>query len=206
MSVEESGRYSYIVALVKFVKETAKEANDPVGVSESREREFSRRGQNKSGKSKGTSRFGEQQQLQALGNQQNQQQQREESCQGTGHGRIDDRGKKQLSRCLCRSAHGLDVCSQFIAMSLRDQLHFVWEKRLCFSCLDGKHAASECKRPSAGYVRGCSGKRCTLLHQSFQGAKKNSGESRSKPYVGSRRGQWKVPVVRAAVHSVRKPR
>lgn len=140
MSVEESGRYSSIVTLVNFVKETAKEANDPVGVSESREREFSRRGQNKSGKSKGTSRFGEQQQLQALGNQQNQQQQRE----GTGHGRIDDRGKKQLSRCLCRSAHGLDVCSQFIAMSLRDQLHFVWEKRLCFSCLDGKHTASEC--------------------------------------------------------------
>ena len=69
------------------------------------------------------------------------------------------------------------MCSQFIAMSLRDQLHFVWEKRLCFSCLDGKHTASECKRPSAGYVRGCSGKRCTLLHQSFQGAKKNSGES-----------------------------
>lgn len=130
MSVEESGRYSSIVTLVKFVKETAKEANDPVGVSESREREFSRRGQNKSGKSKGTSRFGEQQQLQALGNQQNQRQQREESCQGTGHGRIDDRGKKQLSRCLCRSTHGLDVCSQFIAMSLRDQLHFVCEKAL----------------------------------------------------------------------------
>ena len=128
MSVEESGRYSSIVTLVNSVEETAEEANDPAGVSESREREFSQRGQNKSGKSKGTSRFGEQQQLQALGNQQNQQQQREESCQGTGHGRIDDRGKKQLSRCLCRSAHCLDVCSQFIAMSLRDQLHFVWEK------------------------------------------------------------------------------
>ena len=97
MSVEQSGRYSSIVTLVKFVKETAKEANDPVGVSESREREFSRRGQNKSVKSKGTSRFGEQQQLQALGNQQNQQQQQEESRQGTGHDRIDDRGKKQLS-------------------------------------------------------------------------------------------------------------
>lgn len=193
MSVEESGRYSSIVTLVNFVEETAEEANDPVGVWESRERQFSLRGQNKSGKSKGTSRFSEQQQLQALGNQQNQQQQQEESCQGSGHGRIDDRGKKQLSRCLsrclCRSAHGLDVCSQFIAMSLRDQLHFVWEKRLCFSCLDGKHTASECKRPSAGYVRGCSGKRCTLLHQSFRGAKKNSGESRSKPDVGSRRGQ-----------------
>ena len=104
MSVEESGRYSSIVTLVNFVEETAEEANYTVGVSESREREFSRRGQNKSGKSKGTSRFGEQQQLQALGNQQNQQQQREESCQGTGHGRIDDRGKKQLSGCLCRSA------------------------------------------------------------------------------------------------------
>ena len=104
MSVEESGRYSSIVTLANFVEETAEEANYTVGVSESRERECSRRGQNKSGKSKGTSRFGEQQQLQALGNQQNQQQQREESCQGTGHGRIDDRGKKQLSGCLCRSA------------------------------------------------------------------------------------------------------
>ena len=80
------------------------------------------------------------------------------------------------------------MCSQFIAMSLQDQLHFVWEKRLCFSCLDGKHTASECKRPSAGYVRGCSAKRCKLLHQSFQGAKKNSGESQSKPDVGSQKG------------------
>ena len=88
MSVEESGRYSSIVTLVNFVEETAEEANDPVGVSESRETEFSPRGQNKSGKSKGTSRFGEQQQLQVLGNQQNQQQQRGESCQGNGHGRM----------------------------------------------------------------------------------------------------------------------
>ena len=68
ISVEESGRYPSIVTLVNFVEETAEEANDPVGVSESREREFSPRG-----------RFGEQQQLQALGNQQNQSQQREES-------------------------------------------------------------------------------------------------------------------------------
>ena len=30
--------------------------------------------------------------------------------------------------CVEAPAHGLDVCSQFIAMSLRDQLHFVWEK------------------------------------------------------------------------------
>ena len=38
MSVEESRRYSSIVTLVNFVEETAEEANDPVGVSESRER------------------------------------------------------------------------------------------------------------------------------------------------------------------------
>ena len=84
------------------MKETAKEANDPVGVSESREREFSRRGQNKSGKSKGTSRFGEQQQLQALGNQQNQQQQREESCQGKQGRKTADWLKKiPLRACAC---------------------------------------------------------------------------------------------------------
>ena len=168
-SLETTHRYPSIAELVCFVSEAAREVTDPVfGVSENKVRKPERgRG--------GT--FG----VQA-----------DKSQQGPGRwGRgsepkVKDAKIKHDVRRLCRGGHSLSVCSRFRAMSPGEKLSFVWGKRLCFSCFDGRHVASQCRVDVVCGVEGCTEKHSKLLHQSFmRPAKENFGEQQATPNQGA---------------------
>ena len=168
-SLETTNRYPSIAELVCFISEAAREVTDPVfGVSENKVRKPER--------GRGAS-FG----VQA-----------DESQQGSGRwGRgsdpkVRDAKIKHDVRRLCRGGHSLSVCSRFRAMSPGEKLSFVWGKRLCFSCFDGRHVASQCRAGVVCGVEGCTEKHSKLLQQSFmRPAKENFGEQQATPNPGA---------------------
>ncbi|XP_068728862.1 uncharacterized protein [Montipora capricornis] len=131
-SLKTTNRYPSLAEFVCFVSEAAREVTDPVfGVSENKVRRPER--------GRGAS-FGVQ---------------GDESQQGPGRwGRgsdskvKDDKIKHDDCR-LCRGGHDLSACSRFKAMSPGEKLSFVWGKRLCFCCFDGRHVARELWRTEA---------------------------------------------------------
>ena len=71
-------------------------------------------------------------------------------------------------------------------MSPRKKQGFVWGKKLCFCCFDGKHVASQCRAGVVCGVEGCTAKHAKLLHKSLErSAKENSGEQQAKPNPGT---------------------
>ena len=164
-TLETTGRYPSIASLTRFVSEAAREATDPVfGVLENKSKDFSGRGLLKPERGKGAS-FGVQAEVQ------------QRSPARWGHNET----KAKLFVCrLCRGDHDLKVCSRFKAMSPGERLGFVWGKRLCFCCFDGRHVASQCRAGVECGVEGCTAKHSKLLHQSLErSAKENSGGRQS---------------------------
>ena len=87
---------------------------------------------------------------------------------------------------LCRGGHNLSACSWFKAMSPGEKLSFVWGKKLCFWCFDGRHVASQCRAGVVCDVEGCTAKHSKLLHQSFmRPVKENFGEQQTTPNPGA---------------------
>ena len=80
----------------------------------------------------------------------------------------------------------MSACSRFKAMSSGEKLSFVWGKRLCFCCFDGRHVASQCRAGVVCGVEGCTAKHSKLLHQSFmRPMKENFGEQQAAPNPGA---------------------
>ncbi|XP_058817057.1 uncharacterized protein LOC131680354 [Topomyia yanbarensis] len=62
---------------------------------------------------------------------------------------------------LCKQAHPLFKCDQFIGMEVKQRFEMVKKNGLCLNCLKGSHVAKNC---SSGSCRSCSKKHHTLLH------------------------------------------
>lgn len=63
---------------------------------------------------------------------------------------------------LCRSAHKLAQCREFLAKSPESRRVTIKENQLCFNCFDGKHGIYQCT--SKGRCRECGGMHHTLIH------------------------------------------
>nr|XP_029714463.1 uncharacterized protein LOC115258488 [Aedes albopictus] len=62
---------------------------------------------------------------------------------------------------LCKDAHPLFKCDQFVGMEVKQRFEMVKKNGLCINCLKGSHLAKNC---SSGSCRNCSKKHHTLLH------------------------------------------
>ena len=107
--------------------------------------------------------------------------------QGNGNDPKVKDAKPKLCVCwLCKGNHGLSVCSRFKAMSPGEKLSFVWGRKLCFCCFDGRHLASQCKAGIVCGVEGCTAKHSKLMHKSLErSVRENSGEQQGKPNPGT---------------------
>ena len=191
-TLETTGKYPSIARLTCFVSEAAREATDPVfGVSENKSNDFSGRGQRKPERRKGTS----------LGVQAQEGQQSPERGGSGSDPKVKDAKSKPCVCRLCKGDHILSVCSRFKAMSPGERLSFVWGKKLCFCCFDGRHTASQCRAGVVCGEDGCTAKHSKLLHQSFeQSGRENSGEQQSRPNPGT------SPQVESHTHACSSPR
>ncbi len=71
-------------------------------------------------------------------------------------------------------------------MSPGEKLSFVWGRKLCFCCFDGRHLASQCRAGIVCGVAGCTAKHSKLLHKSPErSVMENSGEQQAKPNQGT---------------------
>nr|XP_029708291.1 uncharacterized protein LOC115254764 [Aedes albopictus] len=62
---------------------------------------------------------------------------------------------------LCKDAHPLFKCDQFVGMEVKQRFEMVKRNGLCINCLKGSHLAKNCSSESC---RNCSKKHHTLLH------------------------------------------
>ena len=54
---------------------------------------------------------------------------------------------KEDKKCgVCDAVHHVSKCKKFKSMSVPDRRKIVFEKRMCFNCLDTTHAARDCKK------------------------------------------------------------
>lgn len=63
---------------------------------------------------------------------------------------------------LCKAAHYLNKCPQFLSKTTTQRRDFVKQSKRCFNCLSGKHSVNDCK--SLHTCRICSKKHHSLLH------------------------------------------
>ena len=68
----------------------------------------------------------------------------------------------KLSCILCKDSHLLDICPEFLKKSVEDRFSYVFQNRLCYSCLKSNHSAKFCKRRSVCTV--CKHSHPTSLH------------------------------------------
>lgn len=110
--------------------------------------------------------------------------QADESQQGSGRWRKGNDSK---------GGHSFSACSRFKAMSPKEKIAFVWGKKLCFCCFDGRNIASQCRAGVICGVEGCTAKHCKLLHQSFMHpVKENVGEQQASPDPEARNHQVEI--------------
>ena len=176
-ALETTDRYPSIANLMRFVSEAAREATDPVfGVSESKSKDVIGRGPHKQERGKGAS----------LGVQADDSQQSPVRQSNGNDLKVKD-AKPKLCVCrLCKGDHSLSVCSRFKAMLPGEKLSFVWGRKLCFCCFDGRHLASQCRAGIVCGVEGCTAKHSKLLHKSLErSVRENSGEQQAKPNPGT---------------------
>ncbi|XP_055955970.1 uncharacterized protein LOC126816200 [Patella vulgata] len=68
-------------------------------------------------------------------------------------------------KCLhCSMSHNIWNCEKFLNMSNQDRVKFVFENRLCISCLRTGHVAKVCDKTFVCQIKGCMRNHNTLLH------------------------------------------
>ena len=158
-NLEETGRYPGIEKLVQFLMKSAREANDPVyGFKDTRERPNT---------PKKASNFN----VQASGTPRPPQ----------TKGKTEEAKPPRKPGCpLCTGNHGLDVCTDFVKMTLPERLTIARDKRVCFNCLSGSHFSRKCSRGPCG-VQGCTSWHSKMLHGSFGRVKEESKKGEADP-------------------------
>ena len=68
----------------------------------------------------------------------------------------------KLSCILCKDSHLLDLCPEFLKKSVEDRFSYVFQNRVCYSCLKSNHSAKFCKKHSVCTV--CKHSHPTSLH------------------------------------------
>ena len=63
---------------------------------------------------------------------------------------------------LCKDSHLLDQCPEFLKKSVEDRVQYVFQNRLCYSCLQTNHSTKFCQKRSICYV--CKHSHPTSLH------------------------------------------
>ena len=68
----------------------------------------------------------------------------------------------KLSCFLCKDSHLLDQCPEFLKKSVEDRVQYVFQNRLCYSCLQTNHSTKFCQKRSICSV--CRHSHPTSLH------------------------------------------
>ncbi|KAJ8027040.1 hypothetical protein HOLleu_32065 [Holothuria leucospilota] len=86
---------------------------------------------------------------------------------GSSFNVVTDNSSKNGNDCLkCKTGnHSLFLCDEFKAMSPKDRLSFVCERKLCFNCLKEGHRAGKCRLNRTCTVPGCNRRHTKFLHQ-----------------------------------------
>ncbi len=88
---------------------------------------------------------------------------------------------------VCKSAHPIHSCKEFLRMSPADRSSTVRRMQLCFNCLGSNHQIRDC--PSSGKCRQCGSQHNTLLHVS-----RPSGNPSNSAYNRAHQPTTKPPV------------
>ena len=90
----------------------------------------------------------------------------------------------EVTKCfLCEGSHPLFKCKSFLNKSLEERLKIARDKGLCFNCLSGRHLAARCKSAWLCTVPGCGKRHSKLLHRPAGTENSNNVEDVSSPNV-----------------------
>lgn len=91
---------------------------------------------------------------------------RRRNCSGTGANEVRqdiERNKPKRESCLfCKGPHFIDVCNEFIELTLSGKLQFIRARGLCHGCLKWGHLRKDCHQQKN--CASCSGPHQNLLH------------------------------------------
>ena len=104
----------------------------------------------------------------------------------------------RISNCtICAGEHDIESCNVILSKTLEERNDLVWQKRLCFACLENGHIASMCRQRRVCEI--CQRTHPTLLHDDaflvgnkWPSRQENTEQEKSPPKSESETGNEQV--------------